>query len=67
MADDAPSTRFSGSLQAAAVAVAREPEPSSPEAVHEARLAELRRQVQDGTYRIDNEALAAKIVDKHLA
>ena len=30
------------------------------------RIAELRQQVQDGTYRVDSAALSAKIVDEHL-
>jgi anti-sigma28 factor (negative regulator of flagellin synthesis) len=64
---------FTVGLQAAAAAIAREPERIesahllSDQADREARIAELRRQCQSGEYRVDASALGAKIVDDHLA
>jgi anti-sigma28 factor (negative regulator of flagellin synthesis) len=35
-------------------------------ALRNARIAELRRQYRDGAYKVDAQALSAKIIDSHL-
>ncbi len=37
---------------------------SSPE--NEARIAELRRRVQDGTYQVNADELSARIINEHI-
>lgn len=66
MSDAYTSTGINGSYGAAAVR-ARERKGNADEEARKDRIAELRRQYLEGTYRVNGAELSAAIVKKHLA
>jgi anti-sigma28 factor (negative regulator of flagellin synthesis) len=72
---EASGSEFVETLRAAAAAVGqqagtvdadRDAKPFEVDQEREARVAELRRQYSEGTYRVNSAELAAKMVDDHL-
>jgi anti-sigma28 factor (negative regulator of flagellin synthesis) len=64
-------SEFAETLRAVAAAVGqggvdRDSQPAEIDAAREARIAELRRQHLEGSYRADAGEVATKIVDEHL-